>query len=376
MNRKLIIGLSGVALIVLSIVIAKVMIDNKPEKPGFARDTTKQAFVTTYVPQAISVDIVESGNLMAKHKVELFSEVQGVLEPNTKDFRVGVPFKKGEVIVKINSDEHLSTLNAQKSVLQNLIASIMPDIRLDYPESYQAWSTYLNDFSLEGTVEELPEAQSDKEKYFITGRNVYTTYYNVKNLEARLEKFNLRAPYNGILTEALVTTGTLIRPGQKMGDFIDPSVYELGLSINASLADALVLKEEVILEGLSSGKSIKGHLSRINAKIDANTQTLLCFVEVKGSNLKEGMFLRAIIPGKQYENAYLISRKLLVNNKSVYIVQDDVLDLVPVNTLHFNDDSVVISGLTKGQTILSRSIPGAYPGMKVSTKLDPNTDRN
>ena len=376
MNRKLLIGLSGVALIVLSIVIAKMMIDNKPEKPGFAKDTTKQAFITTYVPQPISVDIVESGNLMAKHKVELFSEVQGVLEPNTKDFRVGVPFKKGEIIVKINSDEHLSTLNAQKSVLQNLIASIMPDIRLDYPDSYQAWSTYLNEFSLEHNIAELPEAQSDKEKYFITGRNVYTTYYNVKNLEARLEKFNLRAPYNGILTEALVTTGTLIRPGQKMGDFIDPSVYELGLSINASLADALILKEEVILEGLSSGKTIKGHLSRINAKIDANTQTLLCFVEVKGSNLKEGMFLRAIIPGKQYENAYLISRKLLVNNKSVYIVQDDVLDLVPVNTLHFNDDSVVISGLTEGQTMLSRSIPGAYPGMKVSTKLDPNTERN
>ena len=64
-----------------------------------------------------------------------------------------------------------------------------------------------------------------KENYFISGRGIVSSFYNVKNLEQRLSKYNISAPFNGILVEALVTEGTLIRNGQKLGEFAPTRTY-------------------------------------------------------------------------------------------------------------------------------------------------------
>lgn len=366
MNRKIIISLSGVLLLVLAYWGSNLMKSNKKERPVSNEEIIKSVFIQTYEPGKVPVSIRESGNLVPKHKVDLYSEVQGVLNTNKKEFRTGVSYKKGEVILSINSDEFYASLLAQKSALQNLIASVMPDLRLDYPDSYEAWFAYLGEFDIQKKLKPLPEPKSDKERYFITGRNIYSNFYTVKNLEARLDKFILRAPYNGVLTETNVTTGTLVRSGQLVGEFIDPSVYELAVSVNASIAQRLVLKQTVELEDIEGNLKVKGTLSRINSKIDINTQTVLCFIEVRNSDLRAGMFLNAIIPGQTFDNAFLVSRKLLVENNALYAVENDVLTLKPVKTLFYNDDSVIVSGLQKGDKLLSRPVPGAFPGMRVS----------
>ena len=126
-------------------------------------------------------------------------------------------------MLSLNSDEFYASLQSQKSNLYNLITSILPDLRLDYPTEFKKWETYLKGFDMNKTTPKLPDFSSDKEKYFISGRGILTAYYNVKNLEVRLSKHQIRAPFSGILTEALVTPGTLVRVGQKLGEFIDPS---------------------------------------------------------------------------------------------------------------------------------------------------------
>ena len=61
-----------------------------------------------------------------------------------------------------------------------------------------------------------------------------------------------------------------------------------------------------------------------------------------------------------------MERKLLVNNESVYVFKDSIIDLVKINPVFFTDKTVVIKGLEDGTPVLTRAVPGAYPGMKVS----------
>jgi hypothetical protein len=56
---------------------------------------------------------------------------------------------------------------------------------------------------------------------------------------------------------------------------------------------------------------------------------------------------------------------LLVNNESLYVLKDSVIDLVRVNPIYYTDESVVIKGLADGTQMVSRVVPGAYPGMVV-----------
>jgi hypothetical protein len=69
---------------------------------------------------------------------------------------------------------------------------------------------------------------------------------------------------------------------------------------------------------------------------------------------------------KAEKNAYEMPRQLLVNNESVYVFKDSIIDLVKINPVFFTNKTVVIKGLEDGTSVLSRSVPGAYPGMKVT----------
>jgi len=363
--RKLIsIGL-GIVIIIAAFFVVKIMIASNQKKNRKAPKIVKTVFVETVENKEIPIIISANGNLVAKNKINLFSEVQGVLKPLSKDFKPGIHYKKGEIILKINSEEYYANLQAQKSNLFNSITSIMPDIRLDYPEEYEKWQKYLGSFDFNKTTPTLPETNSEKEKFFISGRNIYTTYYNVKNMEVRLSKYTIRAPYFGILTEALVTPGSLVRQGQKLGEFIDPSVYEMEIAISANYKDLLQKGKTVKLHNLENTKSWTGKVIRVNGKVDLASQTIKVYIEINSSDLNEGMYLEADLVAKSEKNAFEVPRKVLVNNNSVYIVNDTILQLVKVTPVYFKDQSVIIKGLSDGSITLTKMVPGAYDGMVV-----------
>lgn len=368
--RNIIIIVLSIFLLGGSIFFAKYLINNKQKpKPKFDK-IVKTVFTETVINKSIPIVIITNGNLVAKNKIELYSEVQGVLENTSKEFKSGTSFNKGETIIKINSDEFYANLQAQKSNLFNSITAIMPDIRLDYPSEYMKWETYLQNFNTHKTIQILPETASEKEKFFISGRGINTAYYNVKNLEVKLNKYNLRAPFNGILTESLVNPGTLIRVGQKLGEFIDPSVYEIGVSVKSEFRDILQVGKQVELYNLEKTKTWIGKVIRINGKVDASTQTIKAFIQVSGKDLKEGQYVEVALQAKSEENAFEVSRNLLVENSKLYIVKDSILDLIDVNPVFENKNTVIIKGLANGTILLSKPVPGSHTGMlvKVSTE--------
>lgn len=363
--RKILIVLGGVLLIGLGVYIKNVFANSKKSPELKTEEVVKTAFVETVKNQIVPIIIKESGNLQAKNKVELFSEVQGVLQSTGKSYKPGVRYNKGEVLLHINNEEYLASIKAQRSSFQSLIASVLPDLQLDYPTSYGRWNTYLQSFDVDQIVKSLPEPLSDQERYFITGRNIYSMYHSIKNLETRLTKYKIKAPFDGILTETLVTEGSLVRVGQKMGEFINSDSFELPIAVNASMLSYLQIGKEVMVNDLENTFSVKGEVVRINGKIESATQTVQLFIELRGSFLKEGMFLEAQIPVQEAKESIKTDRKLIVNNNFIYIVKDGKLTLEKVEVLHYDDQSAIVRGLKDGSNRLIKTIPGAYEGMSV-----------
>lgn len=371
--RKYVTVILGLGIVIAGVFIARSLANTKkPSRPENEK-VIPTAFTQIVTNSTIPIIIRESGRLQAKNRIELYSEVQGVMEQTRKELKPGTEYRKGETLVHIRSDDYTANLQAQKSTLQNLVTSILPDLRLDYPEAYPQWDAYIRNFEMNKPISELPEPSSEKEKFFITGKNIYTTYYATKNMEIILSKYTLRAPYNGILIEALVTPGSLVRQGQKLGEFIDPTIFELEVSISKSLMNALSIGQKAqISDPDDMEKEWFGSIKRINGKVDRNTQTVLVFIELKGANLREGMYLQANINGKQEQNAMEIQRNLLVDASNIYaITNENTLDLVPVELVFYNLNTVVVKGLKNGETILVKPVPGAYAGMEVRLNETP-----
>lgn len=375
MLRKVILSVLGVALIVGAFFFAKYLVDNKNKPKPVIPKVVKTVLVDTVENTTVPIVISANGNLTAKQRVELYSEVQGIFKTGSKLFKPGQKFNKGETLIRLDASEYYASVQSAKSNLYNSIAAIMPDLRLDFPDVFPKWQSYLNGFDLNKSTPKLPEISNEKENYFITGRGIVSSYYNVKNLEQRLTKYRITAPFTGILTEALVTEGTLVRNGQKLGEFINPSVYEMEVAISKSFADILKEGESVSLTSLDNTKIYNGKVSRVNGSIDATTQTITVYIEVKHDDLKEGMYLEANLNAEKVENAIEIDRNLLLDSQEIYVVRDSLLDVIPVKPAHFSNESVVLKDIPNGTIILRKPVPGAYAGMHVKAAKN-NTTTN
>ena len=365
MLRKIIGAVLGLVLLVGAGYTAKTLIDNNQRPVREVPKTVKTVFTQNVLNTEIPIVVKANGNLVASRKVEIYSEVQGIFKESSKAFKSGQYYRKGEILMDINSREFYTSLLAQRSTLFDLITAMMPDLRFDYPESFDHWDAYLQDFDLQENLKPLPEPLDDQEKYFVNGRQVVTTYYNIKNLEERYSKYQIRAPFNGILTESVVNPGTLIRSGQKLGEFVSILDYELEVDVNQEYLDILQIGEPVLLTSLSGDNEWEGIVRRINGRLDQTTQTVKVYIGVQGSDLIEGMYLEANIAARSEKNAIEIPRTLLQNENQLFAVEDGKLVIKEVNPVYFTDRTAVIKGLSNGTVILSRPVPGAYIGMLV-----------
>jgi len=363
--RKIILALLGVILIIASVYTSKIIISSKSKIRKAPPKVIKTVYVDTVSNSIIPIIIPANGNLIAKRRVEIYSEVQGIFKPTSKLFKPGEKYNKNEVFITINNTEYYANVQSAKSNLYNSIVAVMADLRLDFPDIYPKWEAYLKTYDLEKTTPKLPEINSEKENYFITGRGIISNYYSVKNLEQRLSKYTIKAPFKGILTQTLVTEGTLIRNNQKLGEYIDPSIYEMEVSLGENYANLLKIGENVKLNNLENTEEYTGKISRINGSVDTATQTIAVFVEIKNSSLKEGMFLEAKLNAKNEPNAIEINRSLLLDENKIFIVRDNVLDVIKVTPTYFSETKVVLKNIPDKNIILSNPFPGAYVGMLV-----------
>lgn len=363
--RQIILTILGIGIMVAAFFITRNLMNSADEKIPAIKAKTTKVYTMPVENEPVEISVEVNGRLEAIQKIDIFSEVQGVFSSG-RLFRPGTYYNKGDLLISVDRQEELAGLKAQRASLLNQIVQFLPDIKFDYPEEYEKWAGYVADFDLEAPVQELPQANSEREKFFIAGKNIASVYYNIKNLEARLSKFRVYAPFSGVLTEALVQPGALIRPGQKIGELTNQYNFELELPIREEYADMVEIGTKIKLMSKDENDAvIEGTVVRINPVVDPGSQSINTYVRVTGKKLKEGMYFTAQLPLEPVEDAMEIDRKLLVQNQFVFGVEDSTLVTYEVIPRHYKQETVIVTGLEQGSRILARMIPAAREGMKV-----------
>jgi hypothetical protein len=65
-------------------------------------------------------------------------------------------------------------------------------------------------------------------------------------------------------------------------------------------------------------------------------------------------------------DAVSIPRSALLEDGSLYTVQDSALKKTPVDVLHQGVEQAVVRGLVNGQAVVTDRISGAYDGLRVA----------
>ncbi len=345
-----------------------------------AVDNVTQASYHVVQNQTHAAQVEVNGRLVARDKIELFSEVNGTYRSTGKLFKEGVYFAKGETMLNLTDAEFQMALRAQKSAFANQITLMLPDLKTDYGSSFPRWVAYLDSLDIDKPLPQLPEASSDQERYYLTARNVLNTYYTIQGQEARLKKYLIQAPFNGRVSQSAITPGTLVRSGQKLGEFFNPSSYELEASVSLRDLPFTQPGSAVELRSEDIPGTWNGRVLRISDVIDATTQTVRVFISVSGSSLKEGMYLRGTVSGKPVKDVVSIDRRLLMDDNSVFLatlkpapsdsvnltLQPATLKKAIVEPVQYSEGKVLVRGLENGMMLINQSIPNAYDGMSVA----------
>lgn len=367
MLRRIIQIVIFLVLVVIGVMISKKFIaskksqDKTTEKPvSFVRTMVVE---NTDIPAVITV----TGRLTAKEKISIIAEVTGTLKEGGKLFKEGVSYQQGETLLTIEAGEFRMNVLAQKSAFLNLLTQMMPDLKIDYPQSAGKWSDFIKNFQIEKPLPQLPEADG-QEKFFLSSRNVFQQYYAIKSLEERLAKYTITAPFSGTVSMSNVYPGMTIPQGQLLGEFLNPDAYEIEAALNSSDLSFVAVGNEVELTSSEFSKPLTGKLIRISDKIDPATQSVKIFISVQDKNLREGLYVTGNIRTGTFENAFEIPRKLLLNGRKVFTVADTVLAEKQVDVVRINLNTAVVRGLEDGTILMNENMSGAHIGMPVRKK--------
>ncbi len=322
--------------------------------------------IITANPTSITANIHFTGNVVPENEIQLFSEVQGVLSESGNTFEEGTSFKSGEIILQIDDREQVQLVRNLKSQFQSLLTQSLADIKLDYPNEFDTWSDYLNNLDVDEMIGNLPESDDRQFNLFLSGRNIPSSFFNIKQAEVRLSKYQIIAPFDGVITQAMLEPGTLVRPNQMLGQFTQVGSYEIEASINAIDRFFINTGDEVSIHIDNDRQAdYDATIARINARIDASTQTLLVYLKVESNRLLAGQYVTGDIDGETFNNAQKIASRSLVRNDMVFISDDNVATIKQIEVLANERDSVIVTGLSTGDLVIDEFRDASFEGTRV-----------
>jgi len=320
----------------------------------------------------ISSEIQGLGKLSSAQPLVLYSEVSGTLIKGEIPFQPAQFFQRGQLLLKIDDRQINLEINSAKSDFLNALSSVLPEIKVDFPQEFQTWQAYFNQCGVYSDLPDLPEAQNQKIKLFLSRFNVYKLYFAVRNLEVRLEKHYFYAPFSGSILTADLRVGAIARNGTRLGEVINLEDMEVEIPVPPADIEWIERSKPVSLRSDELSREWQGKISRISNAIDPRTQSIPVFVRPDYEALRsiyEGIFIKVKIPGKTVARAAKIPRKAMYQEKYVYCIKNGRLDYRPVQVVRRETDSVIINaGLADGDTLVVEVMQGVAAGMRAVSK--------
>ncbi len=330
------------------------------------KETEKSQVECSVVNNNTITPLIEfSGRINSSNKINIISEVNGKTKLSNSRFEVGEKFKKGEVLIRIEDDDIALELKSIKSQFLTLLVQTLPNINMDYPSLGNKFQKYINNYKLEGKISDLPTPNNSKERNFLASRQIFSNYYSIKSLENKLEKFKIKAPFDGVVTKALIDIGSNIIVGQPIGEFINPSNYEINASVSLKEAKLISIGNKVNINSDDLNNQATGTIKRIGQHINELTQSIDVFISIEGNDIKDGMYGYGEIVGNNMQNVFKVERSKILSENTIYMIENNNLKLKSIDIIAFQDDSVIIEGVNEGDCIVDKYRQYFYDGMQI-----------
>jgi membrane fusion protein, multidrug efflux system len=302
--------------------------------------------VIIVTPQKFEETVRSTGTLQPNEEVVLQNEIAGKIEHIY--FQEGKNIKKGQLLVKINDSELQAQLQRTRMELKlaeetEFRQRRQLEIKAISQEMYDQFLSRLNTLKAEKAL-----------------------------IDAKIEKTEIRAPFDGMIGLRYVSSGGIISANTRIASLIDNRPLKIEFAIPEKYSGQVGVGNKVVFKVQDSNKEYSAEIYALEPKIDPNTRTLTmrALFENENQEIMPGSFAEVqLVVGKK-DNSIMIPTEALIpelNGNKIFKFKAGTSVPVKVETgFRTNRLIEIVSGLQAGDTVITTGLLQLRSGLPVT----------
>lgn len=292
--------------------------------------------------------IYTTGTLLASEETALYSESNGKVTQIS--FKEGQSVSKGTLLIKLNDRDLVAQLDRIK-------------IERQFAKT-----------TLDRQKQLFEKGGISREQFDQAQNSVNILNAQLDEITAKIEKTEVRAPFDGIIGLRQISAGAYLTPSvlaatiQNINDLnVEFSLPEKYFN-NAKVGDIIQFR----VSGVDSLFSAR--IYAVEPQIDINTRTVVMRARFdnRNANLLPGLFAYIEYSLEKIENAILIPTQAVVpelKGQKVYLLKDGKVDEKSIETGIRTDTEIqVLQGVQLGDSVITTGILQIRKGMNVQAR--------
>ena len=318
-----------------------------------------------------TVKIEVAGSVIPEKEIELRSPVNGEILWVSDQFISGGHIKKGETILKIDTDDYEIEMENAKAALAQ--AQFQLDLELGRQDiAKREWALLkADDASKQEEALALRTPHLNAAKAALASAKA-----QVKRAKLDLEDCNLKAPFNALVHSRYANIGTQATPQTLLARLAGTDTYHVEISIPIDRIQWVSFPGGSAQINSTSGANYSGKVLKLTGSLEDRGRMVRALVAVedpwgkKNPNEKPlllGEFVEVKIKGKSLKEVTRIPRKALRQNDSVWLDNQGKLEIIKVKVLFRESDTILVRDIPEGSILITSDIAAPISGRNVNS---------
>jgi len=197
--------------------------------------------------------------------------------------------------------------------------------------------------------------------------------------EKELERTVITAPFDGFVTDVVVSVGQQVAKKDPLARLIDATRLDARFHLSASEFARLLASDQyedrpvrIVWRLGTETREFEGIIERRQSEIDPTVGGVEFFARVKGTGidgpLRPGAFVEVFIPDRPYPSVVSLPQTALHADDTIYKVVDGRLALQQVTPVIRQEGMVLVAGLEPGTLVVTTRFPEMGPGLLVAAQ--------
>jgi RND family efflux transporter MFP subunit len=346
------------------------------ERSGIAKESAMLVQVEVVEKGTFKPSITATGTIRPSQEVMLGARVEGEVIYRSSNFVPGSFVEKGEILLQIDSTDYVNELMQARSQLQQARSALQREMGLQ--EAAKREYALLDD-----TLSDANRALVLRQPQLLATRaQVESAQATVNQAKLNLERTTIRASFNAYILDQYVNTGSLVSPGENLGQLAGVDTYWVEAGVPLNKLRWLNFEENgdgapVQVRSRTAWEEDEyrnGSLFKMLGSLEDQTRMARVLVAVEDPMAIEpgneelprliiGSFVETKIQGKALDEVVKVKRDYIRSNESIWVMEGDSLNIRDIE-IQFQDSeyAYVSAGLDNGDQVVTTNLANVTQG--------------